>query len=159
MANSSATAAPARRRLFKHPGRVAVVAITALVVLNLGFVLLNESDTTPGGTNPLPATVTSVSPEPNSIAGPIDTVAVDLDDSLTGVLLIRQNGRYIEIPEDQLTRVDSLGQMEFRPGPGKEVTRFAAGPVDVAVLYWSKSRPAGRPRSPASYSWTFQVKA
>jgi hypothetical protein len=158
MANSSAAAAPVHRRMFKHPGRVAVVAVTLLVVLNLGFVLLNESDTTPGGSNPLPAAVTAVSPEPNSIASPVDSVTVDLDDSFTGVLLIRQNGRYIEIPEDQLSREESLSQILFRPGPGKDITRFAAGPVDVVVLYWPKAR-AFRPKNPSSYSWSFQVKA
>jgi hypothetical protein len=152
-------AAAPRRKLFQHPGRVAVVVIGLLIVLNLGIVLLDNSDTSPGGLNPLPATVESVSPEPGSIAGPVDTVTVDLDDSLTGVLLIKHNGRYVEIPEDQLDRVVELGQIGYRPGPGKEITRFPAGENDVVVLYWSKTRPGGRPKHPASYSWSFQVKA
>jgi hypothetical protein len=161
MADSPAAAArPARRRLFKHPGRVAIVAVTLLVVLNLGIVLLNESDTSPGGSNPLPATVTSVLPEPGTIASPVDTVVVDLDDSLTGVLLIKQDtGGYVEIPEDQLDRVVELSQIAFRPGPDKEITRFSPGTVDVVVLFWSKTRLGGRPKHPASYSWSFQVKA
>ena len=152
-------AAPPRRTLFRHPGRVAVVVIALLVVLNLGIVLLDNSDTTPGGGNPLPATVESVSPVPGSIAGPVDTITVDLDDSLTGVLLIKVQGRYVEIPEDQLERVVELGQISYRPGPGKEITRFPAGENDVLVYYWSKTRPGGRPTHPASYAWSFQVKA
>jgi hypothetical protein len=129
-------------------------------VLNLAIVVLNESDTSQGGGNPLPATVQSVLPESGSIAGPAVTIVADLDDSLTGVLLIRQNdGPYVEIPEDQLTRVVDLGQVAFQPGPGKEITRFAAGEVDVSVLYWSRTRVGGRPRHPASYTWSFQVKA
>jgi hypothetical protein len=161
MADSPAAAAtPARRRLFKHPGRVAIVAVTLLVVLNLGIVLLNESDTSPGGSNPLPATVTSVLPEPGTIASPVDTVVVDLDDSLTGVLLIKQEaGGYVEIPEDQLDRVVDLSQIAFRPGPDTEITRFSPGTVDVVVLFWSETRLGGRPKHPASYSWSFQVKA
>ena len=158
-ASGTRRAAAPRRKLFRHPGRVAVVVIGLLIVLNLGIVLLDNSDTSPGGLNPLPATVESVSPDPGSIAGPVDTVTVDLDDSLTGVLLIKHNGRYVEIPEDQLDRVVELGQIGYRPGPGKEITRFSAGENDVVVLYWSKTRPGGRPKNPASYSWSFQVKA
>jgi hypothetical protein len=160
MADTRAAAASTRRRVFQHPGRVAVVAIVMLIVLNLGILLLNESDTSQGGGNPLPATVQSVQPEPGTIASPIDTIVVDLDDSLTGVLLIKQTGgQYEEIPEDQLDRVVELGQIAFRPGPGKDITRFAVGEVDVSVLYWSKTRIGGRPKHPASYSWSFQVKA
>jgi hypothetical protein len=150
---------PARRKVFQHPGRVAIVVIALIVVLNLSIVLLNNADTSPGGSNPLPATVESVSPEPGTIAGPVDTITVDLDDSLTGVLLIKHAGRYVEIPEDQLDRVVELGQISFRPGPGKDITRFDPGETDVSVLYWSKTRPGGRPKHPASYSWNFQVKA
>ena len=127
--------------------------------MNLGIVLLNNADTDPGGANPLPATVESVSPEPASIAGPVETITVDLDDSLTGVLLVRHNGRYLEIPEDQLSRVVELGQISFRPGPGKDITRFNAGQNDVVVLYWSQTRVGGRPKNPTSYSWSFEVKA
>jgi hypothetical protein len=148
-----------RRKLFQHPGRVAIVAVTLLAVVNLGILLLNKSDTSLGGRNPLPVTITSVSPEPGSIAGPIDTITVDLDDHLTGVLLVKQAGAYVEIPEDQLDRVTELGQLGFRPGPGKEITKFAAGETDVVVLFWSKTRVGGRPDHPASYSWSFQVKA
>ncbi len=139
---------------------MAIIAVTLLVVLNLSIILLNESDTSTGTSNPLPATVESVAPEPGSIASPIDTVVVDLDNSLTGVLLIKQEGTgYVEIPEDQLDRVVGLGQVAFRPGPDKEITRFQPGTVDVVVLFWSKTRPGGRPKHPASYSWSFEVKA
>jgi len=147
------------RPLFRHPGRVAIVVVALLVVLNLGVILLRSSDTSPGGRAPLPIAVESVEPLPGSIAGPIDTVSVDLDNSLTGVLLIKQSGRYVEIPEDQLDRVVELGQISFRPGPDKEITKFAAGTNDVLVYYWSRTRVGGRPKHPASYAWSFQVKA
>ncbi len=150
--------APARK-LFRHPGRVAIVVVALLAVLNLGIVLLDKSDTNPAGRNLLPATVESVSPEPGSIAGPVDTITVDLDDHLTGVLLVKQAGAYVEIPEDQLDRVRELGQVSFRPGPGKEITKFQVGENDVVVLFWSKTRVGGRPAHPTSYSWSFQVKA
>jgi len=75
------------------------------------------------------------------------------------VLLIKQNGAYVEVPEDQLDRVEGLSQISFRPGPGKEITRFQPGTVDVAVLSWSKTAPTGRPAHPDSYAWSFSVKA
>jgi hypothetical protein len=153
------SSAPPRRRLFQHPGRVAIVVVALLVVLNLGILLLNGADTSQGGGTPTPATVQSVSPSPHAIAGPVDTVTVDLDDSLTGVLLIKQNNRFIEIPEDQLDRIVGLSQISFRPGPDKDITRFVPGPTEVVVLYWSKTAPGGRPANPASYSWAFDVKA
>ena len=84
---------------------------------------------------------------------------MDLEDSLTGVLLVKKGGAYVEIPEDQLDRVVELSQISFRPGPGKEITKFPAGENDVVVLFWSKTRVGGRPDAPASYSWSFQVKA
>src|SRR4051794_20614410 len=89
MASTPSATLP-RRKLFQHPGRVAIVAVILLAVLNLGIFLLNKSDTSPGGRNPLPVTVQSVTPEPGSIAGPIDTITVDLDDRLTGVLLVKR---------------------------------------------------------------------
>ena len=73
------------------PGAGRDVVIALLVVLNLGIVLLDNADTA-RRVSPLPATVESVSPGPASIAGPVDTITVDLDDSLTGVLLIKIDG-------------------------------------------------------------------
>jgi hypothetical protein len=156
---SRAAAGAPRRKVFQHPGRVAIVVVALLAVLNLGILLLNKSDTSVSSPTPLPSAVQSVSPEPGSIAGPIDTISVDLDDHLTGVLLVKNAGAYVEIPEDQLDRVRELGQVSFRPGPGKEITKFPAGENDVVVLYWSKTRVGGRPAHPASYAWSFQVKA
>jgi hypothetical protein len=153
-----AASAP-RRKAFQHPGRIAVVVVALLVVVNLLIYLSNSAETSPGGRNPLPAEIEFVSPAPDSIVGPVETVAVDLADGLTGVLLIRQGGRYIEIPEDQVDRVQGLDQITFRPGPGKDISRFDAGQNDVAVLYWSQTRVGGRPEDPASYSWSFDVKA
>ena len=121
--------------------------------------LLNNADTDPGGVNPLPATVESVSPEPDSIAGPVETITVDLDDSLTGVLLVRHNGGTSRSPRTSSTASSSSARSRSGPGPGKEITRFDAGQNDVVVLYWSKTRVGGRPKNPASYSWSFDVKA
>jgi hypothetical protein len=154
MADTPAAAVPARRRLFKHPGRVAIIAITVLVTLNLGVWLLNESDTSPVGDKVLPADIEAVTPTPNSITGLIDTVSVDLADQYTGVLVI--DG--IEIPEDQLERVVGIQTVSFRPGPGKVISRFRAGVNEVVVKYWN-GRLQDRPAKPFSYNWTFRASA
>jgi hypothetical protein len=154
MADSPAAAAPARRPLFKHPGRVAVVAISLLVVLNLGIFLFNESDTSPQGEKALPVDIEAVSPEPNQITGLIDTVTVDLADQYSGVLVI--DG--VEIPEDQLVFVVGIQTVSFRPGPDKAISRFRAGENDVEVKYW-EGRLQDRPEKPYSFGWSFQAKA
>jgi hypothetical protein len=147
-------AAPPRRKLFKHPGRVAVVAITALVVINLAIFLFNESDTSPQGEKALPVDIQAVSPEPDQITGLVDTVTVDLADQYSGVLVV--DG--IEIPEDELERVVGIQQVSFRPGPDKTISRFRAGENTVVVKYWN-GRLQDRPDKPYSFSWSFVAKA
>jgi hypothetical protein len=154
MADTPAAAAPARRRLFQHPGRVAIIAITLLVTLNLGIFLLNESDTTAPSDTALPVDIQGVSPAPNALTGLIDTVSVDLADQYTGVLVI--DG--IEIPEDQLERVVGIQTVSFRPGPDKAISRFRAGVNQVVVKYWD-GRLQDRPAKPFSYSWQFRASA
>jgi hypothetical protein len=143
----------ASRPLFRHPWRVAIVAVALLAVLNLGAVLLANSDTTEGGKAALPTDIESISPERGALASLVDDVTVDLRDSLTGVLVI--DG--VEIPEDQLNRVSELGIISFRPGTNKEISRFRAGDNTVVVLYWPRTKQ--RPKSPASYGWRFRAAA
>jgi hypothetical protein len=155
MADPPATStASGRRPLFRHPWRVAIVVGTLLVVLNLGFVALNESDTTPVGPN-LPARVTDVTPAPNSIVGLIDDVSATLQSGYSGSLVI--DG--VQIPDDQLDRVVGLNQISFRPGPGKEIGRFRAGDNTAVVEYW-EGRPQDRPEKPPySFGWRFRAAA
>jgi hypothetical protein len=154
MADTPAAAAPARRRLFKHPGRVAIVAVTLLVVLNLAILLFNQADTSPQGEKALPVDIQAVEPQPDQITGLIDTVTVDLADQYTGVLVI--DG--VEIPEDQLERVIGIQTVSFRPGPDKIISRFRAGENTVIVKYWN-GRLQDRPDKTYSFSWTFVAKA
>lgn len=155
MADSPAAAARPRKRLFKHPGRVAVVAVTLLVVANLGVFLLNQSDTSAPGRETLPPDIEAVSPNPGDITGLVDSVSVDLADRYTGVLVI--DG--VEIPEDQLQRVPGIQTISFRPGPGKEITAFRPGQNTVVVKYWN-GRLVDRPAHGLfSYSWSFVAKA
>ena len=132
---------------------MAVVALALLAVLNLGVILLANSDTTEGGKAALPTDIESISPGRGVLASLVDDVTVDLHDTFTGVLVI--DG--VEIPEDQLNRVDELGIISFRPAENKEISRFRAGDNTVVVLYWLRTKQ--RPESPASYGWRFRAAA
>ena len=132
---------------------MAIVAIALIAVLNLVVILAMESDTTAPGTEALPGVVESITPESGEITGLVDDVSVDLRDDLTGVLVI--DG--VEIPEDQLSRVEELGVVTFRPGPDQEFRRFRAGENTVVVRYWPRGEQ--RPDQPASYSWRFRAAA
>ncbi len=145
--------ARARPALFRHPWRVAIVVVGLLAVANLGILALNQSDTTRVTPAGLPVTISSVQPNPGELIRPQDTITVNLRTDLTGTLVL--DGQ--EIPESQLARVPGLGEVSFRPGPGKDLSQFAPGPHSVTVEYWSAAKP--RPIRPATYSWTFRVGA
>jgi hypothetical protein len=139
--------------MFEHPGRVAVIVIALLIVVNLAIVLLANADTTPGGRAELPAAIESISPERGELTGLVDDITVDLRDDLQGELLVDS----VRIPEDQLDNIEALGVISFRPGPGKEITRLRAGENTVVVRYWPRGKP--RPDVPGSFSWRFRAAA
>jgi hypothetical protein len=150
-------ATPAKKpRVFEHPGRVAVIVIALVAVVNLAFFLGRESDTSetgPGGLPPLPSAIESIDPERGELTGPVDSIEVDLNDSYTGDLAV--DG--VTIPEDQIERTEQLGTLVFRPGPGKELTRLRTGENTVVVTYWPRIRD--RPDDPPTFSWRFRVAA
>jgi hypothetical protein len=147
---SSLPSPPTPERRLRHPWRaVGVVGLLAAAV-SLGAIAIDSTDTTRVGESPREA-IDSVNPAPGEILQ--DAITADLRNDLTGVLVI--DG--IEVPEDQLDRVEPLGQVSFRPGPGKDVVRFQPGVHTVVVLFWEQGK--ARPASPESYSWTFRSVA
>jgi hypothetical protein len=143
---------PARPPIFQHPWRLAITAGVLLIVLNLGILLFSQSDTRRQGRN-YPNAVEVVDPAPGEIIRVADTVTADLRNDLTGVLLI--DGA--EVPEDQTERVAPLGQISFRPGPSKDLTKFSPGPHTATVLYWEQGK--ARPKKPGAFSWSFRAGA
>ncbi|MDP9419219.1 MAG: hypothetical protein M3P53_03565 [Actinomycetota bacterium] len=79
-------------------------------------------------------------------------IGIDLAPEWTALLVV--NG--VEIPEDQLRRVDAQNQVFFTAGPEMEIEELPAGTVEVTALIW---RPvAGETRADADrVQWTFQV--
>ena len=142
-----------RPPLFQHPWRVLIVVVGLLAVGNLGILLLARSDTTRQQTAGLPLTIRSLQPRPGELIRPQDTITVELRPDLTGALVL--DGQ--EIPDAQLDRQPGLGEVSFRPGPGKDLSEFSPGSHTVVVEYWSQTKP--RPIHPASYGWTFRVGA
>ena len=134
--------------------RVVVIVGIMLAFASLTAVLLSATDTSrvsETASSPIRrgAEVESVNPEDGEILQ--DAITADLRDDLTGVLVI--DG--VEVPEDQTDRVEPLGQVSCRPGPGKDIVRFDPSDVhEVTVLYWAQGKD--RPASPGSSSWTFR---
>ncbi len=135
--------------------RVVMIVGVLLGVASLTAVLLSSTDTSRvSETSSTPvrrgAEVERVNPEDGEILQ--DAITADLRDDLTGVLVI--DG--VEVPEDQTDRVEPLGQISFRPGPGKDIERFEPSNVhEVTVLYWAQGK--NRPARPGSFSWTFRA--
>jgi hypothetical protein len=153
-AGATVGATPPRRRLVKHPGRVAIVLGVALLMINLGVILLATADTSEKGRRPLPNDIESISPERGELTSLVDTVSVNLRDDMSGVLVV--DG--VEIPEDQLERVVELGEISFRPGPDKVISKLRTGINTVVVKYWSR-RLTDRPANPPSFGWSFRASA
>jgi hypothetical protein len=143
----------ANRILGRHPGRVIIITVGLLVVLNLAFFIGRSSDTSEPGTEALPSTVENVSPEPGTQADRRIAVTADLRDDLTGVLVI--DGQ--RIPEDQLEYVGPQGIITFRPGPDTDLSAFEAGEHTVQVLYWPQTE--NEPADPESFGWRFRATA
>lgn len=137
--------------MFAHPWRVVTVVVALIVIVNLGVLLIRNTDTSSTANGALPTIIESVAPGNGEIVRTTDTIAVDLNDGYTGVIAIDR----AEVPEDQIERVGPLGQITFRPGAGKDIEQFSPGVHTVTVSYWPQTK--GRPDRPATYTWTFKA--
>lgn len=130
---------------YLRSGFMAAGVALAAMLLVLGFRI---SDTGSGIT--LPPEVERIIPADGSLVSPQAQVGVDLLDDHTGVLAI--DGR--EIPEDQLVRVDSLGQLFFSPGEDRDIEAFEPGRHSITVSYWPKTQTRD---AAEDFTWQFQV--
>ena len=72
-------------------------------------------------------------------------VGIDLDDGWTGTLILND----VELPEDQINRVDALNQILHRPADGLESGRNC---ITAVVWRVDESRDQGR-----NVPWCFEV--
>jgi hypothetical protein len=158
LATSDVRSTP-RRKAFEHPGRFAIVAggLTLVVLLFAGAII--TADTKDRRTT-LPSQVQSVSPKPGAIVPPQEAITVDLRDDLTADLSLcgptQSPGACTALPADQVDFIPALGQLTFRPGPGKEVDAYQPGQNQVVVTYRSQADPA---QDNGVYSWAFISKS
>lgn len=105
------------------------------------------------GTNTLPSDAVEhlIPPRGDQVLRQTE-IGIDLAPGWTGVLMV--NG--VEIPEDQLRRVDAQNQFFFTAGPGREFEELPPGTVEVTALIW---RPVdGETRDDGErVRWTFAV--
>lgn len=95
--------------------------------------------------------VTSVEPEPNALALRQAHIVARLASGYTGVLLI--DG--VEIPEDQLDRLEGINTVGFTPGKGTETGALKPGRRCATVVYWPIE--STRARASGSHGWCWSV--
>ena len=148
---------PAGQRRRRMPStQTIVVALGLLVAINL-LILAGHS----GGKGqeshgpPLPNEIEALTPQRGAVIRPQEDVGADLKDTYTGALFIDDK----RIPQDQASIVPALGQVSFRPGPGKEITALAPGSHHATIFYWPQekgdedaARAAGAVKS---FTWQF----
>jgi len=145
--------------VIEHPGRFAIVAggLTLAAALIAGAI--STADTEERRTT-LPSQVQSVSPRPGSLVPPQEQISVDLRDDLTADLSVcspsQSAGACTVLPADQVFFLPALGQLTFRPGPGKAIEAYDPGQNRVIVAYRSQADPA---RDNGVYSWSFVSKS
>lgn len=148
-----------RRKVIEHPGRFAIVAGGLTLVALLFAGAISTADTKERRTT-LPSQVQVVAPRPGSIVPPQEQISVDLRDDLTADLSVcapsQSVGACTSLPADQVDLIPALGQLTFRPGPGKAIEAYDPGQNRVIVAYRSQADPA---RDNGVYSWSFVSKS
>ena len=155
----SAPSAP-RRKVIEHPGRFAIVAGgLTLVALLIAGAISHCRHQGPRARR-CPTQIQSISPKPGAIVPPQEQITVDLRDDLTADLELcsptQSAGSCTALPADQVDFIPALGQLTFRPGPGKEIEAYEPGQNRVNVSYRSQADPS---QDTGTFSWAFVSKS
>ena len=143
-------AAARPRRRFRLQNILLVLASVAAINLLVAAVVIGGREEGPE----LPSTIEAVIPEPGAGILAQDDVGVDLLDTYTGYLQI--DG--VEIPADQMRFNLPLGELSFRPGENKEITRLEEGLHSATIFYWPQELGEDEGRSRArSFTWQFRA--
>lgn len=128
---------------------VATIAVTAIVLLVVGIAVgavLSGLEPAPA----LPREIERIIPGDGAAILRQDSVGVDLEATYQCNLQI--DG--IQIPPDQLTGTDEVGECLYRPGPDQEIEEFTPGRHDVLVTFW----PATDPTAVKFHRFIFEVR-
>lgn len=132
-----------------------VVVIAGIGIATQLMVLAGTNQDNETAPPDIPAAIEELLPTPGAVIRPQETVGADLQDDFVGVLAVDGGA---EIPEDQYERVESLGRVVFRPGPGKDVESFEPGSHSATVTWWPKTMDRDNESTPvSSYTWSFSV--
>jgi hypothetical protein len=105
--------------------------------------------------SPPPIEIELLVPNPGAVIRPQEDVGADLKDTYTGALFVDDQ----RIPQDETKIVPALGQVTFRPGPGKEIEVLRPGPHYARIDFWPQEKgdePAARAAGVVrSYTWQF----
>jgi len=127
---------------------LSLILAAAVVTLAVGFSMHTDNDDEVAVSD---AAVEAVIPASGDLDLRQARIGVDLAPGYTGILQV--DG--VEIPEDQLERVEALNQVFFTPREGTETGQLFPGRHQATAVFW----PAGQTREAASRSvnWTFSV--
>ena len=144
-------AAPDPERAAEGARKVLVVtiAVTAVLLLVAGIAVgavLSGLEPAPA----LPREIERIIPGDNAAILRQDSVGVDLEATYKCNLQI--DG--IQIPPDQLTGTEEVGECLYRPGPDQEIEEFTPGRHDVLVTFW----PATDPTAVKFHRFIFEVR-
>jgi hypothetical protein len=146
--------------------RLAIVAVLALAVLCLYVAGRSGGDSDAAGVSGADAPIESYQPGPGGRVLRQSEVGVVLKDGYDGRITI--DG--VAIPEEQMVgaidpsnpeydpetgpRPNNKAVVKFQPGPGRAVTEYATGSVEITIRYW---RIADGPDSAQTTSYVVRV--
>ncbi len=138
----------ASANLPRRPPRLRMAVITLVAAAAIGGLVYvgSESETQPGPVRP--AEVEMVTPEGGNLDLRQVTIAADLAPGYTGYLEL--DG--VEVPGDDLQRVDALNQIILKPQPESDYAELDPGSHCATVVYRRIGVVDDQPRS---YRWCF----
>ena len=139
---------PAGKKRFVTPYRVAVSLLLALAAAVLYIGVVSSVDHKTEITNS--RNVVAVRPPADATVLRQTRIFAELKAGFTGILIV--DG--VEIPEDQLDRLEGANTVGFTPGEGTEIGELKPGRRCATVLYWQAAATRG---SAESYEWCWQV--
>lgn len=126
------------------------LVMTAIAVAALAGIVVAFSAPTQDAIGPKPAQVEAVYPQGGDLDLRQSTIVADLAPGYTGYLALDD----VEIPEDDLQRVDALNTITLKPTEGSDYSQLAPGRHCATVFYW----PIGETRdSASSFRWCFRL--